>query len=76
MVGIEDHVERQDTVLLPSLVDACPIDAINRLGRRLHKAVEEALADRRDRNLERGPADPGPRPRGFSGLLRRLCGRS
>lgn len=46
VVGIQDHVYRQDAVLLPSLIDACPIEDINRLGRRLSEGAERARVAR------------------------------
>jgi hypothetical protein len=51
LVGVQDHVERQDAFLLPALVDVCPIEQINRLGEQLRegiaagrRAVERAAA--------------------------------
>lgn len=42
LIGIQDHVERQDTILLPALVDACPIEEINQLGEMLHEGIRAA----------------------------------
>ncbi|HTJ71777.1 MAG TPA: hemerythrin domain-containing protein [Actinospica sp.] len=76
VVGIEDHVERQDAVLLGKLVDACTIDEINRLGERLSQAVEASLAHERAKAVEPPPVrQPESLPRGFRALLRLLSGR-
>ncbi|MBR7828018.1 hemerythrin domain-containing protein [Actinospica sp. MGRD01-02] len=73
VVGVQDHVRRQDAVLLPKLIDACPIEDINRLGRQLNRAVELALAEPPQRNSV-SPAEPEPQaPRhGFWARLRRF----
>jgi hypothetical protein len=56
LVGVQDHVERQDAFLLPALVDVCPIEQINRLGEQLRegiaaarRAAERAAARSQDR---------------------------
>lgn len=35
VLDIQQHVQRQDNVLLPTLLDACPQDQANHLGRQL-----------------------------------------
>lgn len=42
VVGVQDHVERQDAFLLPALVDVCPIEQINRLGEQLREGIASA----------------------------------
>ncbi|HEX4792000.1 MAG TPA: hemerythrin domain-containing protein, partial [Actinospica sp.] len=42
VVGVQDHVERQDAFLLPALVDVCPIEQMNRLGEQLREGIAAA----------------------------------
>jgi hypothetical protein len=78
VIGIQDHVERQDAVLLPRLIDACPIEDINRLGRQLSDGVQEALAAlSRARRVAaetdaRRPHGGSASTHGFKALLRRF----
>ena len=79
VIGIEDHVRRQDSVVLPDLVDSCPIDEINVLGRRLSDAAERALEAKQARAAAAAPdpaliRQPAPLPAGFRAVLRLLRG--
>lgn len=42
IVGLQDHVERQDCLLLPALVRACPSAEMELIGRQLHEGVASA----------------------------------
>ena len=44
VLGVQRHIERQDGVILPQLLDVCTLDEINRAGREMRYA----LADERD----------------------------
>jgi hypothetical protein len=39
---IQRHIEHQETVVLPALVDTCPLEEINELGRQLRGGLQEA----------------------------------
>jgi hypothetical protein len=42
VLDIQQHIERQETVLLPTLVDTCPQEELNRLGRQLRSGLEDS----------------------------------
>lgn len=42
VVGVQDHVERHDTVLLPTLTDAGPTEEVDQLGEQLHEGIVAA----------------------------------
>jgi hypothetical protein len=42
VLDIQQHIERQETVLLPALVDECPQEELNHLGRQLRSGLEDA----------------------------------
>lgn len=66
VAGIQCHVERQDTLLLPALHRRCPLAESRQLGARLH----EALGAARGRQPSAGPQ---PRRHGFKALLHYLA---
>lgn len=78
VVGMQEHVERQDAVLLPVLVDVCSIAEINRLGERLREGMRAAreaagqAAACEGRDPERALDEGEPGRRGFKALLRRM----
>jgi hypothetical protein len=39
ILDAQQHIEQQDTVLLPSLLDACPLEEVNHLGRQMRYAM-------------------------------------
>jgi hypothetical protein len=41
LVDIQRHIEQQDTVLLPQLLDACPGPEVNTIGRQLRYAIHD-----------------------------------
>jgi hemerythrin-like domain-containing protein len=41
VVDIQRHIEQQDTVLLPQLLDACPGPEVNTIGRQLRYAIHD-----------------------------------
>lgn len=42
VVGVQDHVERHDTVLLPTLTDAGATEEVDQLGEQLHEGIVAA----------------------------------
>ncbi len=41
LLDIQRHIEQQDTVLLPQLLDACPGPEVNTIGRQLRYAIHD-----------------------------------
>jgi hemerythrin superfamily protein len=39
MIDIQRHVQQQETILLPTLIDSCPRDELNSLGRQLRDGL-------------------------------------
>jgi hypothetical protein len=75
VVGVQDHVEQQDTVLLPALIGTCSIEEINLLGRQLRHgipAVRQA-AERAGARAAGEPADGSSPCAGFRALLQRIA---
>lgn len=85
LVGVQDHVDQQDAVLLPELLGVCCAEELESLGTQLHdgiRAAREAAqraggrvlgqadqATETDGNPTRAGARPEPRCRGFRALL-------
>lgn len=76
VVGIQDHVERYDTDLLPALIRACPLAESRRVGELLRAALQAVrdavkLGDGSKRALIEPAGFPEPRHRGHGlrGLL-------
>jgi hypothetical protein len=74
VAGVQDHVEQQDTVLLPALVRACSAEDINLLSRQLRDGIPVARqAAERAGERTCGQADGDPCCGGFRVLLRRIA---
>jgi hypothetical protein len=87
VIGVQDHVEQHDTVLLPALVEACSLAEITLLGERLRsgiRAAREVAVRAGERACEQssqqdaaqdavGAAGGEPPSRGFRDLLRRIA---
>jgi hypothetical protein len=81
VIGVQDHVEQQDAVLLPALIDACPIGELKVLGEKLREgmhaareAAERAGAHLRAQGEETHGVEAVDEPcRGFRALLRRIA---
>lgn len=74
VVALQDHVERQECVLLPALIAACPVEEYELLGRELHEGIRAAretigLWEAWETTDDREPASS--RGRGFRAMLRR-----
>jgi hypothetical protein len=39
VLDAQQHIERQETVLLPALLDACPQEEVNHIGRQMRYAM-------------------------------------
>lgn len=63
VAGIQGHVERQDTLLLPALNRVCPLVESRQIGADLHDALCAA------RRAQLPGAEPQPRRHGFKALL-------
>jgi hypothetical protein len=82
VIGVQDHVEQQDTVLLPALIEACSIGELRLLGERLHEGMQAAreAAERAGAHIRAQAEEPrgtsaevvGAPGRGFRALLRRI----
>ena len=48
VIDIQRHIEQQDSVLLPALIDGCPLEEINQLGRQLRHDLRAAQDDAQD----------------------------
>jgi Hemerythrin HHE cation binding domain len=90
LLGVQDHVERQDAVLLPALTAACSPGELDRLGEQVHEGIlvarqaagragtrmrERAALEARDGGrAASAPSEDEPRSRGFRALLQRMAG--
>jgi hemerythrin superfamily protein len=46
VIDVQRHIGRQESVLLPALIDACPLEEINQLGRQLRHGLRAARDDK------------------------------
>lgn len=84
LVGVQDHVDRQNTVLLPELIEVGSAEEIELLGIQLHDGIRTArtAAERagarareraQDKEAEAAAAGSEPAARGFRALLQRIA---
>lgn len=45
VLDIQQHIDKQDTMLLPQLLDACPQEEINNIGRQMRYAIHEERSE-------------------------------
>jgi hypothetical protein len=76
IVALQDHVERQECVLLPALMAACPSEEIELLGQQLHEGMGAASepADLQAALAAEAAAQAPPRRRGFWARVGRIFG--
>ena len=66
VLDIQRHIEEQDNVLLPSLLDACPGEEVNNLGRQLRYGLRDERGEAGEQD-EVGERDKGGRCDEFEG---------